>query len=96
MATKHKPLTSEEFVSLLLVGNTYAVLEAPALIPAEHSARLIGLGYMVDLAGRLRSPADIGLQPVFQISPLRISIRPLRVETRRRRPLADSRQATKG
>jgi hypothetical protein len=54
MATKQKPLTSEEFVSLLLVGNTCAVLEAPALIPAEHSARLIGLGYMVDLSGRLR------------------------------------------
>jgi hypothetical protein len=54
MATKPKPLTLEEYVSLLTVGNTCAVLEEPALIPTEHSARLIGLGYMVDLSGRLR------------------------------------------
>lgn len=47
-------LTSEEFVSLLKVANTSAVLEPPAVIPAEHSARLIGLGYVADLAGRLR------------------------------------------
>jgi hypothetical protein len=47
-------VTREEFVSLLLVGNTCAVLEQPALIPAEHSARLIALGYMMDLSGRLR------------------------------------------
>ncbi len=47
-------LTSEEFVSLLKVANTSAVLEPPAVIPAEHSARLIELGYMADLDGRLR------------------------------------------
>jgi hypothetical protein len=47
-------LTREEFASLLTVGNTSAVLEPPAVIPAEHSARLIALGYMVDLEGRLR------------------------------------------
>jgi hypothetical protein len=54
MALKSKTLTSQEFVSLLLVGNTCAVVEQPALIPAEHSIRLIALGYMVDLSGRLR------------------------------------------
>jgi hypothetical protein len=31
---KSKMPTAEEFVSLLLVGNTCAVLEQPALIPA--------------------------------------------------------------
>jgi hypothetical protein len=40
-------LTNEELVSLLSVGDTCAVLERPALIPAEHSVRLIALGYMV-------------------------------------------------
>jgi hypothetical protein len=53
MAPKSKKLTREEFASLLTVGNT-TVLEPPAVIPAEHRARLIGLGYMVDLLGRLR------------------------------------------
>jgi hypothetical protein len=47
-------LTPEEFASLLTVGNTPAVTRPPAMIPAEHSARLIALGYMVDLEGRLR------------------------------------------
>ena len=53
MASRSEKLTREEFASLLKVGSTI-VLDAPAIIPAEHSARLIGLGYMVDLAGRLR------------------------------------------
>jgi hypothetical protein len=53
MVPKSKKLTREEFASLLKVGNT-TVLEPPAVIPAEHSARLIGLGYMMDLSGRLR------------------------------------------
>lgn len=46
-------LTSEEFASLLLVGNTSAVFDPPAVIPAE-----IALGYMADLAGRLRMTTD--------------------------------------
>jgi hypothetical protein len=54
MAPESKTLTRDEFASLLSVGKTCAVLEPPAVIPAEHSARLIGLGYMVDLSGRLR------------------------------------------
>jgi hypothetical protein len=54
MVPKSKMLTREEFASLLTVGNTRAVLKPPAVIPVEHSARLIALGYMVDLAGRLR------------------------------------------
>jgi hypothetical protein len=48
-----KRLSEQEFASLLTVGNT-RVNGPPAVIPAEHSARLIGLGYMMDLAGRLR------------------------------------------
>ena len=47
-------LTPEEFASLLTVGNTPAVNGPSAMIPAEHSARLIALGYMVYLEGRLR------------------------------------------
>jgi hypothetical protein len=54
MASESKMLTREEFASLVKVGNTCAVSDPPTVIPAEHSARLIGLGYMVDLAGRLR------------------------------------------
>ena len=54
MAPRSKKLTREEFASLLKVANTSAVLDPPAVIPAEHSARLIELGYMADLAGRLR------------------------------------------
>jgi hypothetical protein len=54
MDSESKKLTREEFASLLKVAHTSAVLEPPAVIPAEHSARLIGLGYMADLDGRLR------------------------------------------
>ena len=46
-------LTPEEFASLLTVGNATVRSSAP-VIPAEHSARLIALGYMVHLEGRLR------------------------------------------
>lgn len=56
MVSKATVLTNEEFASLLTVGN--APVHGPApVIPAAHSARLIALGYMVDmvdLAGRLR------------------------------------------
>jgi hypothetical protein len=54
-ATKrtHEKLTHEEFASLLTVGNAHVRSSAP-LIPAEHSARLIALGYMV----YLREAAD--------------------------------------
>jgi len=54
MASESKKLTREEFASLLTVGNTCAVVEPPAVIPAEHSTRLIALGYMAELSGRLR------------------------------------------
>jgi hypothetical protein len=53
MATQSKMITPEEFASLLTVGNTRAYDSAPA-IPTEHRARLIALGYVTDLAGRLR------------------------------------------
>jgi len=54
MAAKSEILTREEFASLLSVGNTSPMTDPPAVIPAAHSARLIALGYMVDLEGRLR------------------------------------------
>jgi hypothetical protein len=54
MVSKAKMLTPEEFSSLLTVGNTSAVTSPPAVIPAEHSTRLIALGYMVEIDGRLR------------------------------------------
>jgi hypothetical protein len=47
-------LSKEEFASLLKVGNTCAVSEPPAVIPRKHRARLISLGYMANLSGRLR------------------------------------------
>ena len=53
VAKLSKRLSEQEFASLLTVGNT-PVNGPPAVIPAEHSARLTGLGYMTDLAGRLR------------------------------------------
>ena len=53
MATQSKMLTPGEFASLLAVGNTRVNDSAPA-ISAEHSARLIALGYVADLADRLR------------------------------------------
>ena len=46
-------LTPEEFASLLTVGNAHVNSPAP-LVPAAHCARLIEMGYMVNLAGRLR------------------------------------------
>jgi hypothetical protein len=46
-------LTPEEFASLLTVGNAHVNGPAP-LVPAAHCARLIEMGYMMDLAGRLR------------------------------------------
>jgi hypothetical protein len=46
-------LSPEEFASLLLIGapSTYG---PPAVIPPEHSARLIALGFIADIQGRLR------------------------------------------
>jgi hypothetical protein len=46
-------LSDEEFSSLVTVGNNLPA-HPPALVPPEHSARLIALGYMSDFAGRLR------------------------------------------
>jgi hypothetical protein len=53
MALEAQMLTTEEFASLLTVGNA-PVNSSAFTIPAAHSARLIALGYMVDLAGKLR------------------------------------------
>jgi hypothetical protein len=46
-------LTREEFAALLAVGHTPGN-DRPTVIAPEHSARLIALGYMADIAGRLR------------------------------------------
>jgi hypothetical protein len=46
-------LSPEEFASLILIGNA-PVHGSPPVIPAAHSTRLIVLGYMADLDGRLR------------------------------------------
>jgi hypothetical protein len=48
-----KELSPKEFASLLVVANVGPNDPASA-IPAEHSARLIALGYMADLGGKLR------------------------------------------
>ena len=53
MASEAQMLTNEEFLSLVMIGNMSVNGPAPG-IPVEHSGRLIALGYMVDLAGRLR------------------------------------------
>jgi hypothetical protein len=47
-------LTQEEFASLLLIGHAPSTYGTLAVIPPEHSARLIALGYMADIHGRLR------------------------------------------
>jgi hypothetical protein len=75
MAAKAKMLTREEFASLLTVGNTFAVTDPPAVIPADHSAKLIALGYMADLAGRLRmtTPGRQRIAAGFENRPLLIS-----------------------
>jgi hypothetical protein len=53
MTSETQMLTAEEFASLILIGNMPVNGQAPQ-VPAAHSARLIAMGYMVDLAGRLR------------------------------------------
>jgi hypothetical protein len=54
MAPDSETLTPEEFASLLRVGDLSAFRNAPAVILAAHSARLIALGYVADIEGRLR------------------------------------------
>jgi hypothetical protein len=53
MTIQSETLTVKEFASLLAVGNV-RVNDLPPTIPAEHSARLITLGYVADHEGRLR------------------------------------------
>ena len=54
MTSDAEVLTPDEFASLLRVTDLSAFRNTPAVIPADHSDRLIALGYMVDLAGELR------------------------------------------
>jgi hypothetical protein len=53
MTAKSNLLTFNEFASLLAVGNA-RVNDPVPVIDAAHSAKLIALGYMADLEGRLR------------------------------------------
>jgi len=53
MASEPETLSPEEFASLCVVSNTLINSPAP-LIPAEHSARLIALGYIANIGNRLR------------------------------------------
>jgi hypothetical protein len=61
MASAPTTLTDEEFASLLTVGNAPLHGSSPA-IPAEHSVRLIALGYMADIEGRLRMTTPGGFR----------------------------------
>jgi hypothetical protein len=54
MASDSEMLTPEEFASLRAVGETSPVRDPPAVIPAQHSVRLIALGYMAKISGGLR------------------------------------------
>jgi hypothetical protein len=53
MASEPTALTPPEFASLLAVGSVPVNGSVPA-IPTAHSARLIALGYMAAIQGRLR------------------------------------------
>jgi hypothetical protein len=83
MAPKPETLTREEFASLLTVGNTCAVSDPPAAIPTEHSDRLIALGYMADLSGRLRmtTPGRQRIARDLKTGHYEIQTRSLGVET---------------
>ncbi|MDQ1387641.1 MAG: hypothetical protein QOF56_1095 [Acidobacteriaceae bacterium] len=72
MDSESKTLTLEEFVSLLVVGNGCAITDLPSVIPAEHSARLIALGFIVDLYGSLRmtAPGRLRITVGFENKPL--------------------------
>ena len=71
-----KTLTREEFVSLLIVGNSCAVTDITAVIPAEHTARLIALGYMACLSGRLwmTKSGKSRITTGFENKPLRVEL----------------------
>jgi hypothetical protein len=72
MALQVNTLTREEFASLLTVGNTRAMSDPPAIIPAGHRITLIALGYMADLEGRLRmtTPGRSRIAAGFENRPL--------------------------
>jgi hypothetical protein len=53
MASEPEVITGEEFASLLAVGRC-SMLQPPAVIPGQHRARLIWVGYIADIGGRLR------------------------------------------
>jgi hypothetical protein len=77
MDSEPKTLTLEEFVSLLVVGDGCAITDLPSVIPAEHSARLIALGFIADLFGRLRmtTPGRLRIAAGFENTPLLDTLR---------------------
>jgi hypothetical protein len=74
VAPETKTLTREEFASLLTVGSA-TTRDPAAVIPDEHSALLIGLGYMANISGRLRmtTPGRSRIAAGFKNKPLPIS-----------------------
>jgi hypothetical protein len=54
MPRKAKILTIKEFASLRAVGDSEISGRPAPVIPAEHGARLIALGYMIQFCGGLR------------------------------------------
>ena len=76
MAGEANMLTPEEFASLLLIGapSTYG---PPAVLAPEHSARLIALGYIADIQGRLRmtTPGRIRLAAGMPTPPTQVALR---------------------
>jgi UDP-N-acetylglucosamine acyltransferase len=65
-------ITREEFISLNKVGIAYAASAASAVIPTNHSLRLIALSYIVDINGRFRmtAPGRARIEAGFENKPL--------------------------
>ena len=89
---KSKTLTLEEFVSLLVVGNGCAITDLPSIIPAEHSARLVALGFIADLFGSLRMTASgrLRIAAGFENKPQLALSQERRAAVTRSRPLSTS------
>jgi hypothetical protein len=67
MTAEAKEITFKEYASLVVVGNAGVNGPAPA-IPTEHTARLIALGYMAHLEGRLRTtPGRVRIAAGFEL-----------------------------
>ena len=54
MKSEIEIITADEFASLLRVADLSTFRDSPAVIPAGHKERLVALGYLTDISGRLR------------------------------------------